>query len=245
VREAPFKTLYEEWIGVDDDRQYMSLVTIMVPKITSTGLQSLFAASKEYQKALKDISPDGAVHGSLHSLVSNTGMVNSESINPSNESSYSLREQMFSLILSATAKGSAKGGATGMQENRDAWLKAVAAAMKIRTKFLAELGNRVYVNSPLREKDLPNWREAYYGASASRLIEIDQKYDPMDCMSSPEDMGYVPIWISFWYLAGAAGVCVVIIGLMSYLVGGRLLTRRKKAEEGSYLSLVENTGRVS
>jgi len=165
--ELTFGEAYLGWLGNDDDRSYLSLITVMVKHVDAKGLALLFEASQSY----------GA---GVHALVASTGQVNLGQVGGGGPlGAYALREYTFSIIMSKQLPGT--------PDNLAPWREAVSSAMttyeKVRT-----LGNRVYVNSPLQTADLPNWAEAYWGKNWPILKGIKNKYDSGNLLAQPQDL---------------------------------------------------------
>ena len=165
--EMPFGEAYLGWLGADDDRSYLSLITVMVRRVTAEGMQILFEASRSYSAG-------------VHALVASTGQVAHGQLGGSGPvGAYSLREYTFSVIMSKQMAGAAA--------NLAPWREAVASAMSAYQRVRA-LGDRVYVNSPLQTADLPSWAEAYYGDNWRILRAVKAKYDNGGLLAQPQDL---------------------------------------------------------
>jgi FAD/FMN-containing dehydrogenase len=165
--EMPFGEAYLGWLGADDDRSYLSLITVMVRRVTAEDMQILFEASRTYT-------------GGVHALVASTGQVALGQLGGSGPvGAYSLREYTFSVIMSTQMAGTAA--------NLAPWREAVASAMSSYQR-VRSLGDRVYVNSPLQTADLPNWAVSYYGDNWRILRAVKAKYDHGGLLTQPQDL---------------------------------------------------------
>ena len=227
--EAPFGSTYLNWIaypGNDPDRRgYMSLLTVAVTRIDSTGLQRLFHAAKMYSPASFGCS------GRVGALIASTGQVPHGQVGGGGfPSAYNLRQQTMSIIVSTEADGSSA--------NTLNYIKALAHAKAVY-ETIRNLGDMMYCNSPLQKADLPLWAPTYFGANWQRLKSIKAKYDPSNLLDQPENLAtYVDptaqdgAWGTY-KIAFAATICTMV-PLLAVALIAVVFQRKRPVPSGEF-----------
>eukprot|EP00762_Andalucia_godoyi_P000640 ANDGO_05272.mRNA.1 6-hydroxy-D-nicotine oxidase len=170
VHDAPYLEVYSNW--ADSDRYYMSLMTFMsgpdgIPSYLFPKIMYWASQSQSYC-----LGGSSAISCGIHTLA--IGGV-SAAKDP-DFSAWPHRSSLIDVIISADSYHDSVFQ-RGQQWAQMAWEDI--------TSSYAEWPRRIYVNSPVPEDMMPDWRHAYFGTHYDRLLQIKMKYDPNAVFRQP------------------------------------------------------------
>jgi hypothetical protein len=165
--EGPLLDVYSRW--ADDSRYYMALFTFMSG---SDGIPSSLTPRilQWTNNSHQTCGPKASC--SIHAL--SVGGTSSEL--PIDQNAWPHRGALVDIIISVDAT------------DADAYTIAKSWAKNAWTDITGAYGawpRRVYVNSPLDESTLVDWRSAYFGTHYAALLATKAKYDPNNMFRQP------------------------------------------------------------
>lgn len=172
VKESTFHDIYTGWIGKSDPKLYLSLMTIMSGPdgFPNNILPTIF----EYASQIPSICTE-EMYCSFNML----SLGGKSARYDKQFSSWPHRDLLTDIIIDVEGP-IAENYFKAKKWSDDAY---------IEIRKLMPQHRKLYVNSPLPEHLLPDWRSSYFSELYPQLVDVKRKYDPNHILHHPQSVG--------------------------------------------------------
>lgn len=173
LKESTFHDIYTGWIGQSDPKLYLSLMTLMSGPdgFPNNILPTIF----QYAAQIPSICTE-EMYCSFNML----SLGGKSARYDQQFSAWPHRDLLTDIIIDV------EGPIAANYFKAKKW--SDDAYLEIR-KLMPQL-RKLYVNSPLPEHLLPDWRSSYFPDVYPKLVDVKRKYDPNSTLHHPQSVGF-------------------------------------------------------